>query len=275
MSARLQIDPGGEPTPPPPAQRRFGERAASYAISFGLLVVFVAVWQIVSATKAIDPFFISTPLRVLDRLREWVSSGPLWRDTWVTLREALLGFVLGVAIGVVVGFVLGHSRILARAFLPILNLLNTLPRVALAPLFILWFGLGQTSKIFLVFSVVVVILVFNTYAGMETIDADLVTNARLLGANRLQVLLKVTFPWTLPWILTGARVALAWSIGGAVIGEYIGAREGLGFRIFQYSQLFDQTSVLAGCIVLVILSGLMFAALTLLERYLLRWRPAR
>jgi NitT/TauT family transport system permease protein len=247
----------------------------TFALRILIIAAFLGLWQLLSDTKVIDPFFVSSPSKVAQRLWDFTSDGTIFHHAWVTLREALKGYIVGSVIGVVIGFILGLSRILSAVFLPLLNLLNTLPRVALAPLFILWFGIGEMSKVVLVFSVVVVILIFNTYAGTQTVDRDIVTNARLLGASRLQVVLKITLPWCLPWIITGMRIALAWSIGAAVIGEYLAARAGLGYLIFYYSGILDQTGLLAGCVVLLILSGFMFGALNVAERYLLRWRPSQ
>jgi NitT/TauT family transport system permease protein len=252
---------------------RLSGRLSSFATSTVVVAAMLALWQVLSDTKVIDPFFVSSPSKVGERLWNMTERGLIWNHTWVTLQEALWGYAIGCAAGILIGFVLGHSKFLAAVFMPLLNLANTLPRVALAPLFILWFGIGQESKIILVFTVVVVILVFNTYSGTQTVEPDLVTNARLLGANRLQVLMKITFPWTLPWILAGLRIALAWSIGAAVIGEYIAARAGLGYLIFFYAGTLDQTGLLAGCAALLILSGIFFTLLGIAERYLLRWRP--
>jgi NitT/TauT family transport system permease protein len=238
-----------------------------------VIVCFVAAWQLAADTGLISKFFISSPSAVGQRIWDLGSEGSLFSHSWVTMREALKGYTVGVLAGVTIGFVLGHSRFLSAAFLPILNLLNTLPRIALAPLFIIWFGIGETSKVVLVMSVVVVVMIFNTYAGTQTVDRDLVTNARLLGANRLQMVRKVTFPWTLPWILAGLRIALAWSLGAAVVAEYIASNQGLGFYIFKSSSVLDQTGVLAGCVALLCISGLIFAVLGAVERVLLRWRP--
>jgi NitT/TauT family transport system permease protein len=238
-----------------------------------VLAVFLGVWQYAVDHGWIDIFFFSSPSRVGHLLWQEQSQGILWTDAWTTLREALKGFVYGTVTGVIIGFVLGQSRWLSGIVMPFLNLLNTLPRIALAPMFILWFGIGETSKVVLVFSVVVVILIFNTYAATQTVDVGLVTTARLLGASRVQIMRKVTLPWCIPWIISGMRIALAWSLGAAVIGEYIASRNGVGYRIANYSSVLNQTGVLAGCVVLLVMSAGLFLILGLIERRLLRWRP--
>src|SRR5262245_42820063 len=123
---------------------------AAYSLSVLMILAFVGAWQAASDTGLVNPFFVSSPTRVGDRLAEMLTSSQTWNDTWVTMQEALWGFVIGCSVGILIGFILGQSKLLARACLPILNLVNTLPRVALAPLFILWFGIDQTSKIMLV-----------------------------------------------------------------------------------------------------------------------------
>lgn len=264
-----------EPAPADIAKREpwLAGRAASLLIRIAVLAALIGIWQLLSASGIVDPFFISSPSRVASLLWSQANEGTLFSDAWVTLREALKGFVYGSVVGILVGFGLGYSRTVTGIVMPILNLLNTLPRVALAPLFIIWFGIGESSKVALVFSVVVVILLFNTYAGTQTIDRDILTNARLLGASTLQVLTKITLPWCLPWIFAGMRIALAWSLGAAVIGEYLAAQAGIGYRINEYSGVLNQTGVLAGCVALLIMSGFLFGVLGLAERYLLRWRP--
>jgi NitT/TauT family transport system permease protein len=250
-------------------------RLATLALRTLVIAALIGLWQLASTLRWVDPFFISSPEKVVTRLWSWLQTASFYSDAWTTLREALIGFLVGAAAGVLIGFALGYSRLLTRVFLPILNLLNTLPRVALAPMFILWFGIGPDSKIVLVFTVVVVILIFNTYSGVQTLDADVLTNAKLLGASWWDILWKITFPWCTPWIFAGLRIALAWSVGAAVIGEYLASESGLGYRIFEYSGVLDQTGVLAGCVALLIISGVMFAILDGLEHYLLRWRPEK
>jgi NitT/TauT family transport system permease protein len=257
----------------------FTKRGGVHALQVLAVLAFLAIWQFVSSTGIIDPFFISSPIKVAGRLWDFLShAGPSSSDTsifyhsFVTLREAFLGLIAGAVIGVLIGFVLGQWKLLSDVFSPLLNLANTLPRVALAPLFVLWFGIGEFSKVVLVFTVVVFILMFNTYAGTQTVDQDIIAATRLLGGSRWQITRKVTLPWCIPWILSGMRIALAWSLGAAVIGEYLGAQAGVGYLIFYYSGVLDNTGLLAGCVVLLILSGILFGVLDIVQRRLLKWK---
>jgi NitT/TauT family transport system permease protein len=250
-------------------------------LQIGCVGLVIGLWQLAASTGLVDRFFISSPVVVAKRLWEFrnevggVTPGSIWPHVAITLREAVYGLVTGSLVGTLVGFLLAQSRWVAAALHPLLNLANTLPRVALGPLFILWFGLGETSKSALVFTVVVFILLFNTYAGVQTVDHDLVSATRLLGARWYAVLWKITLPSCIPWIMAGLRIALAWSLGAAVVGEYLGARGGVGYLIFNFSNVLDQTGVIAGCMVLLLMSFVLFGLLAVFERRLLRWRVRR
>jgi NitT/TauT family transport system permease protein len=250
----------------------------------GITAAFLGLWQLASHFRWVDPFFISSPSRVGVRLWDWLfASGPvsaignvsLATDVEVTMRETLIGFGIGCAAGILIGFILAEVAFLDQVFSPLLNLLNTLPRVALAPLFIVWFGIGEETKVVLVISVVVFIMMFNTYAGAKTVDRDIATVAKLLGANRRQMMRAVIFPWCLPWIFAGVRLSLAWALGAAVIGEYLAADAGVGYRIFYYAGILDNTGVIAGCIVLLALALALFTVLALIERKVLRWQSVK
>jgi len=238
-----------------------------------ILGLFVAGWQFVAVTGLVDTFFISSPAAIFLRLKEWFVGGSVYVHLVVTMREALLGWALGSVIGIGAGFLLGRVRALERLFVPLLHLLNTLPRIALAPLFIFWFGIGELSKVVLVFTIVVFIMVFNTYAGVQTINRNYLLTARLLGKSHWQTLAQVIFPWCVPWIMTGLRLGLAWSLSGAVVGEFIAAKAGLGYLIFNAASNLDNASVMAGCVVLLGVALLFFLAIGATEKALLKWKP--
>lgn len=254
--------------------RRWFANMRVLELQIAVIVATVGIWQLLGSTHVVDTFYISSPVAVLKRLwsfRESVgqpgSALTIWDNIGTTMAEALYGFALGTAVGILIGFFLGQFRIVGQAVEPLLNLANTLPRVALGPLFILWFGLGEASKTSLVFTVVVFIMIFNTQAGTQNVDEDLIAATRLLGANRLQLTWKITFPSCLPWIFAGARTAIAWSLGGAVIGEYLGSQAGVGYLIFYYANALDNTGLIAGCVVLLLMSFVMFTVLNLVERF--------
>lgn len=269
-----------EPEAPPAPSRTAGfqARLRILLLQVALVGLLLATWQILVSAGIVDRFWISSPADIAKRVWEFRNTvgstipGGIWRHVIVTFKEAVFGLLIGSSVGILIGLVLGQSRLLAEAFHPLLNLANTLPRIALGPLFILWFGIGQTSKVTLVFTVVVFILIFNTYAGIQTVDRELVAVAHLLGAKWYHVLWKITLPWCVPWIMAGMRIAVAWSLGAAIVGEYLGAHEGVGYLIFTFASILDNTGVLAGCVVLLIMSWLMFGVLSFVEKRLLRWR---
>jgi NitT/TauT family transport system permease protein len=275
VATRVLVEAEGRPAQPPRRSRTKPRRWPSFVVRWVVVVSFLVGWQLLEQFGLVNKFFVSSPIAITERIWQWTSSGSIVPDVEVTLHEALEGFAIGAAMGIVVGFLLGRFQLLSDALQPLLDLANTLPRIALAPLFILWFGIDELSKVVLVFTTVVFILLFNTYAGIQTVNEDYVNTARLLGANEWQVTTKVMVPWCIPWIFVGLRLGLAWSLSGAVVGEFLAARAGVGFQIFYASSTFDMTGVLAGCFVLLLMAVAFFVAINFLERRLLRWRPAR
>lgn len=248
-------------------------RLATNAWRLGLLVALVLVWEGATRGGLIAPFWVSSPsLVVTDILRSF--TGPdVYVHIGVTLYEAFLGFVTGAAVGILGGFALARWEGLAHVLDPYVTALNSLPRVALAPLFILWFGIGLTSKVVLAFSLVVFILLVNTHAGARNVDQDLVIITRLLGATRRQLTMKVILPASIPWIFAGLRLGLAYALIGAVVGEVIVAQAGLGFLIASAAGVFNTTGVFSALIILMLIAMLLSEVMKAAERKLLRWRP--
>lgn len=238
-----------------------------------MLVVFAGAWDGATRAALIDPFWVSNPSRILADLSQRVVSGSVFVHIWVTLSEAFLGFATGAAAGILIGFALARWDRMARVLDPYVTALNSLPRVALAPLFILWFGIGATSKVVLAFSLVVFILLVNTYAGAKNVDQDLLIITRLLGATRRQLTLKVILPASVPWIFAGLRLGLAYALIGAVVGEVIVAQAGLGFLISSSAGIFNTTGVFSALIILMAIAMLLNELMKAAERKLLRWQP--
>ena len=203
------------------------EQLRPNAWRLAVLVVFAGAWESATRTGAINPFWVSSPSLIVLDLWKSVASGSVFLHIAITLYEAFLGFATGAVVGIGSGFALARWDPLARVLDPYVTALNSLPRVALAPLFILWFGIGVTSKVILAFSLVVFILLVNTYAGAKNVDQDLVIISRLLGATRRQLTVKVILPSSIPWIFAGLRLGLAYALIGAVVGEVIVAQAGI------------------------------------------------
>jgi len=240
-----------------------------YQIILGVL--FLVVWQLVSG-RLIDSFIISDPIDIADRLWEWLSTGSIWPHVWATVHATFLGFVIGAALGVAGGLWLGLSPFLSRVLDPYIWAFNALPKVALAPLFILWFGLDINSKVALA-AVLVVFLVFvNTFAGVREVDQDLVDGMRIMRASRWQILTKLIVPSATSWIFVGLKAGVPYALIGAIIGELIASSRGLGYLVQRAGSEFDAAGVFAALVVIAALAMIFNEIVNVMQRRLERWR---
>ena len=235
-------------------------------------IAVVALWQGLVAARLLDPFFVSRPSAIAARIGEWVTTGMLWGHLITTLEESLLGLVAGAILGISLGFGLGRAPLLAAVCDPYIKMLNAVPRVVLAPLFLLWLGLGIWSKVALAVTLVFFVMFFNTYQGVRDADRVLIDNVRMLGASERQLVRHVLVPSALTWIFSSLQTSLGFAMVGAVVGEYLGATRGLGYVISQAEGTFDTTGVFAGMTVLAVVVVVASAGVTRLERWLLRWK---
>jgi sulfonate transport system permease protein len=256
------------------ARRR--HRTKVWSIRVVLVVAWLVSWEL-TATYVIDPFFYSKPSAVLAKLVDWftggTSQGTIWEQISVTLQESVAGFVLGALAGVVLGILLGRSRLLADICAPFIKAANAVPRIVLASLFVIWFGLGLSSKIATAFVLVFFAVFFNAFQGAREVDRNLVNNARILGAGRLQVLTTIVVPSAMSWILASLHSAFGFALIGAVVGEFTGADKGLGLLINHSQGTFDAAGIYAGMIVITVIALLAEWLLSALEKKLLKWRP--
>lgn len=242
-----------------------------------LLVVLLLFWQLLSG-RVIDPLIISSPLAVWERLREWMSdstpwyTSTLWTNTAVTLEETLLGLLYGVLGGVLAGILLGIQPVAAEILDPFIISLYSIPKVALAPLFILWFGFGLEMKVILAAVTVFFLVFLNTLAGLRNVDRDLVNAVVLMGGRRRDVVFKVMIPSSAGYILTGLRIAIPYALIGAVIAELISINSGLGYLINNASSDLDTAGVFAALLVLTIIAGILNATVNLIDRKTSRWK---
>jgi NitT/TauT family transport system permease protein len=243
-------------------------------LQLGVLALLIGAWEGLAASGAIDPFFFSRPSAIALQIWRWVVSGYIWPHLFVTLLEALLAFVIGAVSGVAAGLAFARIELLAAVFDPYLRMLNALPRVILAPIFILWFGIDIGSKVALGVTLVFFIVFFNTFQGIRDVDPVLRNNARMLQASNGQILRHVDLPAAMAWIFASLHTSIGFALVGAVVGEYVGAARGIGYVVSQAQGVFDFTGVLAGLILTSAVVLCVDAAIHRLERYLLRWRPA-
>jgi NitT/TauT family transport system permease protein len=218
-------------------------------------------------------FFFSTPLDVAERIWKLFYSGTIWKHLWITLTETMLAFVIGSAAGIVVGFWFARQPRVAAVFDPYVKMANALPRVVLAPIFMLWFGLGIWSKVALGFTLVFFIVFFNVYQGVKEVSPVVLANARMLGMNERQLLRHVYWPSALSWMFSSLHTSVGFALVGAVVGEYLGSAAGLGYLIHEAEGTFDVTGVFAGMVILSAFVILIDYCVTLVETRLLSWRP--
>jgi sulfonate transport system permease protein len=233
------------------------------------------LWQSLTTAGMLDKFFFSRPLDVARRVGQWISSGSVWPHLVTTLSEATLAFLIGVVSGVTLGFLLARWPFLSDLLNPYIRVFNALPRVVLAPIFLLWFGLGIWSKVALGVTVVFFIVFFNTYQGVRDVDIVQLNNARMLGASERQLIRHVLVPSALTWIFSSLQISIGFAIIAVVVGEYLGSSRGVGYLIAQAEGVFDTTGVFAGMVVLSVVVLAVGALVDRLERYLLRWKLER
>lgn len=260
---------------PAPAGRAAGRHWQQRLVLNGwrlvLTALVLAAWEI-AATTVTTPFWISQPSRVAERLVDLAASGLLVLHVWATLQAALLGLATGGLGGVVLGLLLGARPRIAAIVDPFLMGFNSLPRVALAPLFIIWFGIGLPSKVILAFSLVLFPVLINTYQGVRGVDRELVDMLRTMQATPAQIARWVTIPSTLPWIFAGLRIGLGMSLIGAVVGELVGSNRGVGYYVESAAANFDTTGVFAGLMILMVLTIALNELMKLAEARLFRWK---
>ncbi|AXC50613.1 ABC transporter permease [Paracoccus suum] len=249
------------------------------AAQIAVALAIIGGWHLASTTHLLgDPrkiaFFFSTPRDVWNQIVAWFTEGSIWRHLWITLLEAMLAFAIGTIAALILGFWFARRPVVAAVFDPYVKAANALPRVVLAPIFALWFGLGIWSKVALGFTLVFFIVFFNVYQGVKEVNPTVLANARMLGMNERQLLRHVYVPSALAWVFSSLHTSIGFAVVGAVVGEYLGASAGLGYLISQAEGMFDIAGVFAGMVVLSAFVLLIDYMVTLIERRLLVWKPA-
>ncbi len=248
-----------------------------------LLAAVLAVWYVGTSPTLLPPlyfdepdkaaFFFGEPQKVALRIWEWFSAGTIYEHLWVTLVETVLAFVVGTAFGLAAGLWLALSPTASALLEPYIKGLNSMPRVILAPIFGVWFGLDIASKVALGVTLVFFIVFFNVYQGVREVSHTVLSNARILGASDRQLLRHVYAPSAMSWVFASLHNSVGLAFVGAVVGEYLGSSRGVGYLIQQAEGTFDINAVFAGIAVLTAFALLLDWAVTLAERRLLVWQP--
>jgi sulfonate transport system permease protein len=261
------------------AQRRIRARKWTIiTLRIAVLVIALGGWELSARMKWIDSFFFSMPSLIYLQLVEWftngTSQGPLWMQVLVTLEETVLGFLIGAAGGIVCGIALGRNKLLSDVFSLYIQIANSIPRVVLGSVFVIALGLGMASKVALAVVMVFFVVFGNAFQGVREADRYMIANAQILGASKHQVTMTVVIPSALSWILASLHVSFGFALVGAVVGEFLGSKQGIGLLISTAQGAFNASGVFAAMIVLAVVALAADYLLTSLERRLLKWKPA-
>lgn len=246
--------------------RRRRERLMSWVARVLVVIIFSLAWWSLSATGLVNVNFVSTPWDVTVRIGEMLVDPEVWHEIWHTFQAAMLALAIGTALGVSCGLLFHRVRIIGKALNPFITLFNALPRPALAPLFILWFGLGVTAKVVVGVSIVFFILLLNTMAGMSMVDPDIRLLTDSLGPTRWQKFIYVELPTALPSIVAGLRLGAVYSVLGVVVSEIVAAYHGLGVLMVRAANTFDITGTMAVLVLMAVCAMVLDFAVRLIQR---------
>ena len=254
------------------------------AWQLAVLAAVFGLWHVLATPGLMRPllfendrqaaFFFGEPLKIFSRVWNWfIVNADIYPHLWVTLLETALAFALGTALGLGIGLWLALSPLAAAIADPYIKALNSMPRVILAPIFSVWFGLGMASKVALGVTLVFFIVFFNVYQGVKEVSPVVLANARMLGASQRQLLRHVYLPSATAWVFSSLHTSVGLAFVGAVVGEYLGSSRGVGYLILQAEGAFDINTVMAGILVLTAFALLLDASVSRVERHLMKWQP--
>ena len=238
------------------------------------IVLLVIIWKLVIAVFDVSPFVLPQPEDVLKGVKELVNSNGFWTDVRVTLTETLVGFAIALALGIILGTILGRVVWLEQAARPVIVASQVVPKVALIPLFIIWFGFGMTSKIIIVALLAFFPILLNVILGVRSVDSGHRDVMRSLNASRWQTFRRLEYPSTLPYILAGMEVGIVFAVVGAIVGEYLGGDQGLGYRIVTSLNNLQAETLFAVILVLTLFGFLLYLAVVALKRFLIPWHDS-
>jgi len=239
-------------------------------LSASLLIAVIAMWELAARQLGLSALVLPAPSAVALSLWSGLASGYFWPHLWATLQALLLGLLIGSAVGLLSGMALAESELLERVLKPYVVVSQVVPKLALAPLFVLWFGFGMLPTVLITALICFFPLMENTLTGLRQVDAQRLQLFRMLGATRMQTLLRLKLPTGLPAILAGLRVAVVLALVGAVVAEFMGASQGLGAVVIAAQGMMDTTLMFAALVLIAAMGLLLYQACLVLERYLLR-----
>lgn len=247
------------------------------ALRIGIAVLVLGLWELAADLAWIDPFFFGRPSGVAAQIYEWftqgTSQGSIWFQMWVTIEETVLGFLIGSIAGVVCGIALGRNRFLADVFSVYIKIANSIPRVVLGSIFIISLGLGMASKVALAVVMVFFVVFANAFQGVREADRAMIANAQILGASPWQLTTTVVIPSAMSWILASLHVSFGFALVGAVVGEFLGSKQGVGLLISTAQGAFNANGVFAAMVILAVMALGAEYIITGIENRIVRWKP--
>ena len=235
-----------------------------------LLIAFIALWEICARLKIIDAFITSQPSRIINTIVRLYNEGQLFHHIEVTCFETIIGFILGTVLGTIIAVILWWSEFLSKVLEPYLVILNSLPKIALGPIFIVWFGAGTTSIIVIALAISIIVSILEVLNGFMATDEEQIKLVKTFGAARLQIFTKVVFPSNLPVIINSLKINVGLSWVGVIVGEFLVSKSGLGYLIVYGGQVFQLDLVMASVIILCIAAGIMYKAVVLLQKLIVK-----
>ncbi|MFB4319525.1 ABC transporter permease [Actinomadura sp. 21ATH] len=239
----------------------------------GLLFACLAAWWGVTAAGLVEPYLVPSPGTTLGVMGDKASY--IWHHTWITTYETLLGFVIAVVVGIAAAVIMVYSTTVEKTLYPILLFAQVIPKIAIAPLFVVWLGFGLAPKIVVAVLIAFFPVVISMVTGLKAVDPEMIQLSSTMGAGPLQTFAKIRFPASLPHLFSGLKVAVTLAVTGAVVGEFVGANEGLGYVILQANGNLDTPMLFAGLLVMSLIGVILFVLVELAEHLLLPWHASR
>lgn len=244
------------------------------ALQLLAVIGFFVAWELGVRVGWVSDFLVGAPSGILKVTYQMLLSGQLLTDTWYTFLEAALGFIIGTIFGSIFGLALWYSIFVARLVEPFIVAINSVPKIAFAPIIILWFGTGLVSKVALAISLTAIVALIAAYQAAKDADTDLQSLLFSMGANKHQIFYRAVVPSTIPAIIATFRINIGFGLVGAVVGEFISSQKGLGHLIYNASSLYDLNTVWAGLFVLMLMGFVLYHVIDMIERLALPWKQA-
>lgn len=247
-------------------KKQRNKRIAILVTQISILVIFLLLWELLTLFNIVDSFLFSSPDRIIKTVLQLYLSGELFLHIGTTLYETIIGFILASLTGTLVAVIFWWSDFLRRVFEPYVVVLNSLPKIALGPLIIIWFGAGTKAIVFMTFLVTVIVTIINMYTGFCEVDKDKILLLKSMGANKGKIFIHLVMPYSIPTFITTLKINVGMSWIGSIMGEYLVSRQGIGYLIVYGGQVFKLDLVMTGTVILCLLAALMYLIVALFEK---------